>query len=262
MFRHLGVFPILRYLFSLHNPRNLKKKLYDVAHRIKPFDRYAPGGCGQLPQSFLGWQPCACDPDGSQLPQLFLDWQTGLYPPELIRDTMITFIDENPQFFANRTEQNLIRASVHAIFTPEILAAATQPIQKGIKLVQSCKNRGMRVFILSNFDTKTLGIIRQNNPELFELFDEDCIFVSSSYGIMKPGPQIYELLLYQHNLDPTTCVFFDDQQENIDAAQACDINGILVKKKNGWFRSWPDIATARKRFERLLASNVKQAVLA
>jgi len=250
MFRQLGILPFLRYFLTFNNLKNLKrtfnnlknlkKKLYSIAHAIKPLNP-------DFPEAY--------DPYGNRLPQLFMDWQTGLYSSELIRDALTAGIDGNPHLFANSTEQNLIRAIAHAIFTPEILASAIRPIAPGVQLVKWCKQQGMRVFVLSNFDPQTFKIIRQNNPELFELFDQECIFISGNHGLMKPDDRFYERLLQQHDLDPATCVFFDDQQENIAAAQACGINGIIVGKKKKLFRSHPDIATAQKTFEDLVASD-------
>ena len=53
---------------------------------------------------------------------------------------------------------------------------------------------------------------------VYENFDGDV--VSCEVGIVKPMPEIYDLLLERFDLDPTETIFIDDRKENVDAAAA------------------------------------------
>ena len=51
--------------------------------------------------------------------------------------------------------------------------------------------------------------------------------ISGTEGIGKPNPKIYNNLLQKYNLNPEECVFIDDENYNIEAANNLKINGIL-----------------------------------
>ncbi len=45
--------------------------------------------------------------------------------------------------------------------------------------------------------------------------------------MVKPNADIYEYLLKEYNLKESECVFIDDREENVDAAEDLGINGIV-----------------------------------
>ena len=60
-----------------------------------------------------------------------------------------------------------------------------------------------------------------------ELFD--LVVDSSSVGVRKPCPEIYQIALERlGNVPPGRAVFLDDYLPNVTAAQALGIHGILV----------------------------------
>ena len=56
-------------------------------------------------------------------------------------------------------------------------------------------------------------------------FDE--VFVSYELGVMKPDPRIFQQVLSRLQDNPENIWFFDDRQENVDAARKMGINGVL-----------------------------------
>ncbi len=88
-----------------------------------------------------------------------------------------------------------------------------------------CKENGCEVFILSNFSKESFESVRRRNA-FFE--DADGIIVSSYYKIMKPMPEIYQLLLKTYSIAPEKSVFIDDIEENIKGAEREHINGIVL----------------------------------
>lgn len=88
---------------------------------------------------------------------------------------------------------------------------------------------------VSASDEYALGILNNESRELNDyriatfglaaLFD---CFISSCYvGLRKPHPPIYKLALDLLQRDPGEVVFIDDRSENIAAAKALGMNGIV-----------------------------------
>lgn len=94
------------------------------------------------------------------------------------------------------------------------------------ELLESLKEEGYKVYLLSNYG-KTFFESRQKKFEFLKYVDGKVI----SYEIkhIKPEPEIYEALLTKYRLKPDECLFFDDLQENCDAAERFGIHAINVK---------------------------------
>ncbi|MBU2101096.1 MAG: HAD-IA family hydrolase [Candidatus Micrarchaeota archaeon] len=58
-----------------------------------------------------------------------------------------------------------------------------------------------------------------------EIFDVEVL--SGKYGVQKPNPKIYKILLDKLGVQPKNCVFVDDKEENVDAARKLGIKGIV-----------------------------------
>ena len=52
------------------------------------------------------------------------------------------------------------------------------------------------------------------------------IVVSAHEGIIKPNPEIYQLLLQRNQLRAEDCVFIDDSEKNVIGARAVGIDAI------------------------------------
>ena len=100
----------------------------------------------------------------------------------------------------------------------------------------------------------TTGIITNNVAEFGEGWrglipvDElfDFVVDSSSVGVRKPDPRIFEIALQQLDGIPATgAVFLDDYQANVDAAREIGLQSILVTT---------DVHAAIRELDELLAS--------
>jgi len=94
------------------------------------------------------------------------------------------------------------------------------------KLIETLHSMGLGVYVISNFSFEA---IHDAGEKLDFLDKTDGAILSCYYHIIKPGPQIYNLLLDKYSLIASECVFLDDKQENIDGAEAVGINGIRFK---------------------------------
>jgi putative hydrolase of the HAD superfamily len=58
----------------------------------------------------------------------------------------------------------------------------------------------------------------------------DHVVNSSQVGVAKPDPRIYRIAAKYAAVPAERCLFVDDRQENIDAARACGMSGLLFRE--------------------------------
>jgi 2-haloacid dehalogenase len=58
------------------------------------------------------------------------------------------------------------------------------------------------------------------------------IVVSGEEGLVKPDPALYHVLLERYRLQAEACVFIDDSQPNVEAANALGMRGLLFRSAN------------------------------
>lgn len=88
--------------------------------------------------------------------------------------------------------------------------------------IRSLKAQGLSVYFLSNY----YPYLVWKNPEVLRFIDDmDGGVFSWQEKITKPDPEIYRRLLRKYDLRAEECVFIDDSQANIDAANALGLHG-------------------------------------
>lgn len=98
------------------------------------------------------------------------------------------------------------------------------PIEESIFVLKKIKEKKYKTYVLSNFAKELFNPIFSRN-DFFKFFDG--MIISHQVHTVKPEPEIYQLLLQKYNLTPTTCLFIDDLQKNIDVAKSFGIDGIV-----------------------------------
>ena len=93
-----------------------------------------------------------------------------------------------------------------------------------LELIQDLKSKGVGVYGLTNWPAETFDEARRRFKTIASI---DNIVVSSHVKLAKPEPAIYQLLLSKYNLNPQECVFIDDRKDNVDAAHALGMKGIV-----------------------------------
>ncbi len=102
------------------------------------------------------------------------------------------------------------------------------PIPAMIDLARWTLDRGFRVYLLSNAN---LAVSRHRDiVPLLECFDG--VIFSADEKMMKPNPAIYQLLTDRFALEPSECLFIDDNENNTQAAldagwQAYRFDGVV-----------------------------------
>ena len=77
------------------------------------------------------------------------------------------------------------------------------------------KEKGYHTYVLSNACNRFYGYF----PRFYDLNTFEGVVVSSDVKMIKPNPAIYEYILKAYNLNPEECLFIDDMEANIEAAE-------------------------------------------
>ena len=93
------------------------------------------------------------------------------------------------------------------------------------KWLKSLKDRGYHVYLLSNYPRRLFAL---HTPRFHFLPYTDGRVVSYECHITKPDERIYQRLSSKYNLIPEECIFLDDRQANLDAAEKLGFNTLLV----------------------------------
>lgn len=125
----------------------------------------------------------------------------------------------------NDTKQQSFQGATHALRPVDYINT--------VRLLHDCIKLGHRLFVVSNLSKEGYDFLLADPQyaRLFDLFDD--VILSEMVGIKKPDPRIFDHLISKHRLDPRKCIFIDDHQINLHAAQQAGIaKAILCKNLN------------------------------
>ena len=117
------------------------------------------------------------------------------------------------------------------------------------KAIQSSeKNDELLNFILEKRDQYKTAMLSNVSaviwnyytPEQMEkYFDE--VVLSYQEAIAKPDPRIYQLVCKRLGVEPSECVFADDNEVNVDAANKIGMHGIVFTSNGDYFAKLEEI---------------------
>lgn len=174
---------------------------------------------------------------------LHVDWEPALahwsarsvHPPAEVRRRFV--VDEPfrrhetghlpaPAYFAHLREtlglqcdDAHIEAGWNAILLHEIADT--------LAVIDALRARGVPCHALSNTNATHVDAIRRVFPGLLPRFDR--VFVSHEIGHRKPAEPSFRHVLDALALAPAEVLFFDDLQDNVDAARTIGIDAVLVR---------------------------------
>ena len=99
------------------------------------------------------------------------------------------------------------------------------PMDGAKEFCELAKRKGYKIYVLSNACSKFYEYF----PKYYDLYFFDGVVVSSDVHMIKPDIRIYEYLLEKYNLVPQECMFIDDREENVEAAKAANMKGVVFK---------------------------------
>lgn len=100
-----------------------------------------------------------------------------------------------------------------------------KPFPHAQDFVQEMKQRGHKVFVLSNANEEFYTYF----PRFGDLAMWDGIVVSSDIKIIKPDARIYQYILDKYALVPAECLFLDDVEANVLAAREMGIQAEVFR---------------------------------
>lgn len=239
-----GPLKFIMYIARLNNPTEIRSLLFKYLNTLAPqhIDLSGPR-----------------DDHGCLLPKIMCDWLAGSKTTKEIRELVCASINSNTSFFNNNAQRQLIRAMACMMFTPETFIKTQHIHNEGVAFVKACKKKGYKLYVLSNWDAESFKLLKKNHADLFELFDG--IVASGDIGLLKPDTRIYEYILEKYDLDPSSCVFIDDQHVNIYGreaasenavsvgAEAAGIFGIVCPQSTSWWHQGPDFQAVQTMFD-------------
>lgn len=111
-----------------------------------------------------------------------------------------------------------------------------------IPWIQELKEKGYQVLVLSNFYNKAE---RECPEDMVFLKEVDGGILSYQEKLIKPMPAIYWTLLQRYELKAEECVFIDDSEENIGAAEGMGIHGIVFKSREQVVKELEELISKR-----------------
>ncbi len=122
------------------------------------------------------------------------------------------------------------RASLIAAYAKHWGETITGEVEGTVKTLYKLKAKGYPLYGLSNWSVETFPFVRDAYP-FFDEFDE--IIISGEVNLIKPEPEIYQLLLSKIDFPAQACLFIDDSQANIDMARSLGFHAVLFESPEG-----------------------------
>lgn len=98
-----------------------------------------------------------------------------------------------------------------------------------VDIAKKIKEKGIKLFILSNNFQRRAEFYKKAFPFLDEIFDG--IYYSWQTGLLKPSTKALEKILEENNLQSKNCLYFDDSEKNMTTAQSLGIESYIYDQK-------------------------------
>ncbi len=117
-----------------------------------------------------------------------------------------------------------IEKEIREVF--ENVEGIIQRFDYAIPWIRELKEKGYHVYVISNFSRKAHVECIKALDFLEEI---DGGILSYQEKLIKPAPEIYQLLCSKYDLKAEECVFIDDLQRNVEAARKEGMKGLVFE---------------------------------
>jgi putative hydrolase of the HAD superfamily len=153
-------------------------------------------------------------------------WVTDAYGPDGNRNPVHALErgECSDAEFEQQLAAQLLRVDGGSVLAEGLLQrmfAASFQVPAMYELIRAVRAAGLRTALLSNSWGGT-EYPRADFPHLF-----DAVVISGECGMRKPEEEIYRHAAKLLGLPAEQCIFIDDIEANIAAAQACGMTGVL-----------------------------------
>jgi putative hydrolase of the HAD superfamily len=174
---------------------------------------------------------------------VLVDWNpeaivAGFYADRVLGERMLEAVFRHPDWLALDQglldDQSAIARMAARTGRPrrelDALLLATrrslQPLPASWALLHELHAMGVPLYALSNMAEGTWRHLQANVPG-WALFNG--VLISAHERLLKPMPEIFQLMLRRYRLEPTRTVFIDDVGGNVAAAVASGMHGIVFR---------------------------------
>ena len=169
---------------------------------------------------------------GLRIPQIMVDWQCGTQSTAIIQKTITDHLATSnlPESLKKWVLQSTIM-----MMQPKLFIATRQTIPANIQMLHELKDKGYKLYILSNWDPASFPLFQTTFPEIFMHNNRptfDGIMISGYVGVLKPEIQIFKKCLTDFDIIAQQSLFIDDEPVNIAAAKQLGIHTILADPNN------------------------------
>ena len=99
------------------------------------------------------------------------------------------------------------------------------PLDQNVRVLPELKKQGYRLYFLSNFPMDIFEEVK-TGYYFFKYFDGGII--SAEAKASKPDSRIYKILIDKYSLVPEECLFIDDLEINVQAAEQTGMKGLVT----------------------------------
>ena len=103
--------------------------------------------------------------------------------------------------------------------------SAEKEVLEMTALAREIKNKGIRIFILSNNFQERAEYYAKTFSFMKEIPEK--VYYSWQTGFVKPDKRAYEFILKENNLNPNETMYFDDSEKNVKIANSIGIQSYL-----------------------------------
>ncbi|NTW62024.1 HAD-IA family hydrolase [Candidatus Saccharibacteria bacterium] len=106
--------------------------------------------------------------------------------------------------------------------------SAEKPDEELVNLARRLKAKGLKLFVLSNNFRGRTEYYSNNFAFLDEVFDK--VYYSWQTGFAKPDTRAWRNILDENNLKAEDCMYFDDSEKNVEAAESIGIESHIFNE--------------------------------
>jgi FMN phosphatase YigB (HAD superfamily) len=134
------------------------------------------------------------------------------------------------------TEEAIIRLSERSMLSRQYIASVFNlrtkimfPLDGNLRVLPGLKKRGFKLYYLSNFPEDIFDEV-YNRYSFFSYFDGGII--SAKVNTSKPDENIFRILIEKYSIKTSECLFVDDSEINVRAAESIGIKGLHLNNSD------------------------------
>lgn len=169
------------------------------------------------------------DVNGQPLAQLWQSLLKGEVSAAAARDTVMKR-SAIYSGYSSKAHRNITEAILGWYLNPVYNAEAQIPVQPMLALFKEvvANNPRANIYLVCNYEPETYELVAKR-PDLGDIFgsvNSSHIHTSGKHKLLKPDRAFFQMLLQEHNIDPTNAILIDGQKESIAQAHRLGLTAL------------------------------------